>query len=165
MRRQRRSPRLAGYDYSQAGAYFVTFCTHERQHLFGEVIDGMIQLTPAGAIAWRCWDEIPVHFPTVEIDHVVVMPNHVHGIIVIQSTPPAPDSKTPAPPSLNTVIGLYKSTVTKFIRREDDPSIAQVWQRSYHDHVIRTEEELARIRDYINTNPQRWHEDTYYPSM
>jgi hypothetical protein len=80
---QRRSIRLAGYDYAQAGAYFVTICAGGRNCLFGEIIDGEMQLNDAGRVATRCWNEIPAHFHHAALDEFVVMPNHVHGIIFI----------------------------------------------------------------------------------
>ena len=79
----RRSIRLKGYDYSQAGAYFVTICTQSRECLFGEIVDGGMRLNSAGDITCQCWDDIPTHFPHVDLDAFVVMPNHVHGIVVI----------------------------------------------------------------------------------
>ncbi|HNK83929.1 MAG TPA: hypothetical protein PKL41_01895, partial [Flavobacteriales bacterium] len=79
----RRSIRLKGYDYTQAGAYFVTACTHERAHLFGDVDNGMMAPNAMGMVAQRCWDAIPEHMPMVALDEFVVMPNHIHGIIVI----------------------------------------------------------------------------------
>ena len=84
--RNRRSIRLQGYDYSQAGAYFVAFCTHNRECLFGEIVNGEMRLNDAGNIAGQCWDDIPIHFPHVDRDECVVMPNHIHGIVVITGT-------------------------------------------------------------------------------
>ncbi|MBK9124089.1 MAG: hypothetical protein IPM16_13370 [Chloroflexi bacterium] len=81
--RHRRSIRLQGYDYTQSGAYFVTICTRDRTCLFGEIADGTMTLNPVGEVVQACWDAIPTHFPTVELDAFVVMPNHVHGILVI----------------------------------------------------------------------------------
>jgi len=82
-RHHRRSIRLSGYDYSQAGAYFITICTQDRACLFGDVVDGEMRLNDAGRVAQQCWRQIPAHFPNVELDEFVVMPNHVHGILVI----------------------------------------------------------------------------------
>lgn len=79
----RRSIRLPGYDYSRAGAYFVTICAQDRACLFGDIADGVMRLNDAGRVVERCWHEIPIHFPHVELDEFVIMPNHVHGIIVI----------------------------------------------------------------------------------
>jgi len=86
-RRHRRSIRLREYDYSQAGAYFITICTHERICLFGDIMNGEMRLNEAGRIVQQYWDQIPQHFPHVELGEFIVMPNHVHGIIVIAETP------------------------------------------------------------------------------
>ncbi len=91
---RRRSIRLRGYDYAQPGAYFVTICTYRRQPLFGEVVDGEMRLNAAGRVARRCWLEIPQHFPHVQLDEFVIMPNHVHGILVIVEHP-YPDAVDP----------------------------------------------------------------------
>ncbi len=79
----RRSPRLKGYDYSQTGVYFLTVCTYQREHLFGEVVNGVMQLNSYGAIVERCWDGLPGHYRHIALDYFVVMPNHVHGIVII----------------------------------------------------------------------------------
>jgi REP element-mobilizing transposase RayT len=80
---QRKSPRLQSYDYGQSGAYFVTLCTHQRRQVFGEVVNQTMRLTAAGMMAQECWFAIPDHYPDVELDAFVVMPNHVHGILVL----------------------------------------------------------------------------------
>jgi REP element-mobilizing transposase RayT len=82
-RRHRRSIRLKGYDYSQEGAYFITICTQDRVCLFGDIVDGKMRLNDKGQHVEKCWHEILVHFPNVELDEFVIMPNHVHGILVI----------------------------------------------------------------------------------
>ena len=105
--RQRKSPRLQGYDYSNSGVYFVTICTHNRQHIFGSINNGNMMLSAMGHIASACWDAIPDHFPSVELDVSIVMPNHVHGIIVLPG----------GGATLGTIIGNYKAAVTRLIRR------------------------------------------------
>ena len=98
-RHHRRSIRLRGYDYSQAGAYFVTACVQSRECLFGAVADGELRLNRYGEIVMRCWDELPAHYPTVELDAFVVMPNHIHGILVLTGAlaPTSPPSPNPMP--------------------------------------------------------------------
>jgi len=97
----RRSIRLPGYDYAQAGAYFVTLCTQGRECLFGNVVDGVMQLNDAGLVAEKCWLEIPMHFPRVVLDAVIIMPNHVHGILVItDSTVVGANNHSPLPSPL-----------------------------------------------------------------
>jgi REP element-mobilizing transposase RayT len=165
---KRRSIRLKAFDYSEAGAYFVTVSTHQRQCLLGEVIDGRVQLTAWGGIVAKCWHAIQEHFPEVEPDAFVVMPNHVHGILIIAPTAPVAAGARHASPlrargvqpkSLGAVIGSFKSSSPKDIRRlQADPEVG-VWQRNYYEHVVRNEASLNRIREYIATNPARWELD------
>ena len=179
---QRKSPRLQGYDYSQSGAYFVTICTAGRAHLFGEIVDGEMVLNDYGRTAETCWAEIPDHHPTADIDLYVIMPNHVHGIIVIDddivsstggrdvsrpyenadvgtpymaSVSPKTDQKHP---TLGTIIGTYKAAVTRKIHHPD----LKIWQGRYHDHIIRNEKSLNKLREYVLYNPARWEDDVFY---
>jgi REP element-mobilizing transposase RayT len=124
--RGRKSPRLQGYDYTQGGAYFITICTHQRLHLFGEIINGEMKRNAWGQIAAACWDQIPNHYPHVHIDSHVVMPNHVHGILCIINDPKPPPgtsdrrtstpvgttymSSTQTPPPPNTPTDQYRPT-------------------------------------------------------
>ena len=151
--RQRKSPRLKGYDYSREGAYFITICTHNRVHLFGHIADDEMHLSPVGEIAVARWDAIPDHYPDVDLDTFIVMPNHVHGILLLTGKS---DFKT----VLGRVINGYKGAVTAGVCRQHLGII--VWQSRYHDHIIRGETDLNRIRQYVLTNPARWQEDTFY---
>lgn len=176
---RRRSIRLRGYDYSQAGAYFVTICTQHRECLFGKITDQVMRLNDAGAIAAKCWQGIPLHFPHAALDEWTVMPNHVHGIIVITDTAGrgtacrAPTHRAPATErfgkpvsgSLPTVVRSYKSAVTRHINILRTTPGNRLWQRNYWDHVIRNETELHRIRQYIRNNPTRWQEDALHPDQ
>jgi len=168
----RRSIRLKGYDYSQAGAYFITLCTKNRQYLFGNVVDGKMILNHAGMATQNCWLEIPKHFPNTILDEFVIMPNHIHGIIVInvgannyspqhlpqqnylsvQSSPFQSPSQT-----IGSVIRGFKIGVTKWFRQNTD--VYDVWQRNYYEHIIRNDEELNAICQYIINNPLNWQED------
>ncbi len=184
-RHHRRSIRLKGYDYSQAGAYFITIVTQDRACLFGEVVNGEMQLNAAGWIVHQCWEEIPAHFPHVSLDAFVVMPNHVHGIIVItehrgtacperrgtacpeRSTAcRAPTEKFghPVAGSVPTVIRSFKSAATKYINTMRGTPAVPVWQRNYYEHIIRNEKSLNRIRQYITNNPARWEMDRENPA-
>lgn len=149
---QRKSPRLQGYDYTQSGAYFITICTYKRAHWFGHIEGGSMMPNQIGQIAADCWAAIPDHFAAVTLDVAVVMPNHVHGIIVLAGGGVA----------LGTVIGTYKAAVTRQIRRECSAPPTTVWHTRYHDHIIRSEQALERIREYILYNPARWQADTFY---
>jgi putative transposase len=174
----RRSIRLQGYDYSQAGAYFVTMCTQNRELLFvaDEVVD-MIQ---------RWWNKLPEKFPGVETDAFVIMPNHSHGIIVTVGVNPRVDPgqtreygqthgsapTNPAPtndaPTLGTIIQWFKTmTTNEYIRGVKElnwpPFPGKLWQRNYYEHIIRNDRELNAIRQYIIDNPAKWAQDRDNP--
>ena len=165
----RRSIRLKGQDYAEPGAYFITVCTHERACLFGHVVNGEMHLNDAGEIARRCWEDIPHHFPLVELDAFVVMPNHVHGMIVILGrgeksfAPTTTTTTTPQSPSraVGSIIRGFKIGVTKWFRANTD--VYSVWQRGYYEHIVRSEPELMAIREYILGNPVRWDDDENNP--
>jgi len=182
----RRSIRLPGYDYSGDGAYFVTMCVYQRECLFGDVVDGTVRLNDLGLVVRQCWGAISDHFSQVELDEFVVMPNHVHGIVVLNSdrAPVGAQHAAPGlmdtglrgraqhatplrnvvPGSLGAIIRSFKSAVTKRINEFRGNRGAQVWQRNYHEHVIRDENDLAAIRQYIVENPMKWIEDENYPA-
>lgn len=178
----RRSIRLKGYDYTQPGAYFVTICTQNRACLFGEIVEGKMLLNDAGRILQTVWDEISVHYAGVAIDAFVVMPNHIHGIVVLVGAAPCgrpPSGRVsslgqaqgPAPTiavSLPDVVHRFKTMTTK--RYADGvkrsgwlPFPGQLWQRNYYEHIIRDEESLNRIRQYIADNPVQWALDRENP--
>ena len=142
----RKNPRLNNYDYASHNYYFVTICTHEKMCLFGSPA----KLSAIGKIAAECMERIPIHFPGVTIDKWVVMPNHVHAIVML----PGNTAALPA------VIGQYKAAVTKAARRVQ-PDI-QIWQSSFHDHIIRNQMDYERIWAYIDANPVRWTDDCFY---
>jgi REP element-mobilizing transposase RayT len=166
----RRSIRLAGFDYKRRGAYFVTVCTWGRACLFGTIVKGRMVLNDAGRAAAECWQRIPEHFPKVELDEWVVMPNHLHGIIMIASGPVEANDHSPCqigwsqPPwptgtsrTIGSIVRGFKIGVTKWYRQRS--GISQVWQRNYWDHVVRHERELMRIRRYVVNNPIHWDQD------
>lgn len=178
----RKSIRLTDFDYSQAGGYFVTMVTWHRDMLFGKIVNGVMQLNDFGTIADECWREITKHFPFVDLGAYVVMPNHVHGIIVIRAddstsdgivaqhvgatqcvapTPTITRPKGPKPNSLGAIIGAYKSAVSYRINKEHNAT--GIWQRNYYEHIIRDDKDLQRITDYIEANPLRWDEDDENP--
>ena len=181
----RRSIRLQGYDYSQAGAYFVTVCTQNRECLFGEIVNGEMLLNDAGKTIQSVWDEIPAHYPGIDIDASIVMPNHIHGIVVIVGAAPcgrprpAPcgrpglahsqdgQARGPAPTglSLPDVVHRFKTMTTKRyadgVKRNGWSMFpGKLWQRNYWEHIVRNEPELNRIREYIHTNPAQWELDS-----
>ncbi|MBL8098956.1 MAG: hypothetical protein JNK81_07225 [Anaerolineales bacterium] len=171
----RRSIRLKGYDYSQAGAYFVTMVTWQREFLFGSIVNGEMNLNERGKIVNDCWHEIPNHYGNVELGTFVIMPNHVHGIIFIHENRNATNLShsvgarhaSPLPPkgvssgSLGAIVGSFKSAVTKRIGKELNET--GIWQRNYYEHIIRDEKDLKNKTDYIEANPMLWDEDDENP--
>lgn len=172
----RRSIRLKEYDYSMPGGYFVTICTIDKIILFGEIINGEMQLSPQGMIAQQCWDEIPQHFHNVELDAFVCMPNHVHGIINIYDTTVVGTRHAvslqgnehyakPVHGSLSTIVRSYKSAATKRIHEINNTPHTQIWQPRFYEHVVRGEKDLHNIRRYILGNPSQWESDEEYPPI
>jgi putative transposase len=170
---KRKSPRLQGYDYSQSGAYFVTICTYQRAHLFGDIREDAMHLNPIGEIACQRWQAIPHHHSNAELDLFVIMPNHMHGIIILTDevgTRPASSAATlrdnrpqrVQSGSLSIIIGSYKSGTTRRIRVHLRTPGRIVWQGRYHDHIIRSPADLDRIREYVLNNPARWTADRFY---
>ena len=161
--------RLPQFDYAQQGAYFVTLCSRNRTCLFGEILNGEMRSTDLGQLARVTWHEIPTHFPHVELDASVIMPNHLHGVIIIAdgrvgATHASPEPSGPPKRSLGAIVGAYKSAVTKHANRLGLLPDRPIWQRSYYDHVIRSDAALGRIRQYIANNPARWAEDPENPA-
>ena len=177
---RRRSNRLSGFDYSQAGAYFVTIVAQGRLCLFGEVSDAAMRLNDAGRMAWRVWETLPQRFPSVELDYFVVMPNHVHGVIFLHrpllgagdraTTRVAPTGQSSVSfPRLGNVLGAYKSlTTVEYARRVRadrwQPFFKRLWQRNYYERIIRDQNELDRAREYIVNNPLKWALDRENPT-
>jgi len=166
----RRSLRLREYDYSQAGAYFITICTKNRECTFGDVLDGDMVLNDAGRVVAEEWMKSADVRNEIELDAFVVMPNHLHGIVLIRrgDRPVAPTSEPipvsgPKPKSIGSFIAGFKPTVTKRINELRNTTGAKLWQRNYYEHVIRDEGDLNRVRQYIMDNPARWAEDENNP--
>ena len=169
------SSRLPNWDYGCNAMYFVTICTAHRECYFGNITDGKMELSEIGEIAHRYWTEIPNHFPFVELGEFVVMPNHVHGIIIIDKPeyefgdvppPPAPSppqnyGNTFGPQSQNlaSIIRGYKTGVKKHATLN---RIDFAWQSRFHDHIIRNDVSFQRISEYIQNNPSNWADDKLY---
>jgi len=171
----RKSIRLKGYDYSQAGLYFVTICTQNRECLFGNITDAKMILNDAGKMVEKCWYEIPNHFPNTRLHPMVVMPNHFHGIIELVGTKnhsPVVGAKNISPlrsPSktIGSVVRGFKIGVTKWFREKYPnhfPVGQSVWQRNYWEHIIQNENEYHRITQYIINNPVKWYNDKLHNS-
>ena len=162
----RKLTRLTGFDYTLSGAYFVTLVTWNRQHLFGQIIDSEMHLSSIGEIVSRVWANTAIIRPNVHVDVFVVMPNHLHGIIIIDGngrgeTVSRPDKEISGiqSGSLGAIIGQIKSISTKNINTHRSSPGAPVWQRNYYDHIIRDEAEMERIYQYILQNPSSWADD------
>jgi REP element-mobilizing transposase RayT len=185
----RRSIRLKGYDYSQAGAYFVTICTQNRLHLFGEITNDEIVLNEAGMMVEKWWNELKNKYPDIELDEFVVMPNHFHGILQIFDTNTVGADLRVCPDNvgehkekgkhkeegkhiglpLQRMMQWFKTMSTnEYIRNVKNnhwtPFIKKLWQRNYYDHIVRNENELNRIREYIIINPMQWQCDRENPN-
>lgn len=155
--RQRKSPRLPGYDYTQTGVYFVTICTHQRAWVFGDICQDTMQPSALGEIADTELGALADFWDSVTSEQHIVMPNHVHALIVLSGEPGT------KPPTLGSVIGNYKAGVTRTAREQGLLAVDErLWQVRYHDHIVRDEQRLNVIRAYIETNPARWHADTFY---
>lgn len=163
------SARRPGWDYSAAGYYFVTLCTKNRIRHFGRVINGDLELTPIGEVVVEEWIRTGELRPNVELDEWILMPNHMHAILVI--THPVPpkenaDKKIPPPSrlignSLGSIIGQFKGACTKRIMNGIEPEFG--WQTRFWDRVIRDQAELSRAQIYIRNNPLKWEADHNNP--
>jgi putative transposase len=175
----RQHARMKGFDYHSSHAYFVTICTGQRACVFGEVVKDEVRLSRCGIIASECWLAIPEHHPHVELDAFVVMPNHVHGLLLfagdvceatatselpVAATPASPRAHGPSAGSLSAVIGSFKSAVSRQINRMRPGSAKDLWQTNFYEHVVRNDRAHDRIRDYIFSNPQRWADDEENPN-
>jgi REP element-mobilizing transposase RayT len=190
-RHHRRSIRLKGYDYTQAGAYFVTMVTYQRDCLFGEIKNESMILNDLGKIIQWEWLDLPKRFRYIELGMYVVMPNHFHAILIFREivgatrhgltdasvgNAPAPTVPTdgidgspllprgPKPASLGAVISQFKSRATKRIWKIPAFNGTSIWQRNYHEHIIRNEREMDQIWRYIESNPAQWDDDDENPS-
>jgi putative transposase len=184
-KRQRRSIRLPGYDYAQAGGFFVTIVTKDRGCLFGEMFEGEKRLNEYGRVIQMVRDELSGHYSTVECDAFVVMPNHVHAIIILgedrvvgvsdvgaglkpaRGVVAGPNSVRaglkPAP-TLPEIIRAFKTFSARRVNQMRNTPGLPVWQRNYYEHIIRSEDELMRIREYIANNPPQWEMDRENPN-
>lgn len=181
---RRCSSRLRGYDYSKAGAYFITICSKGRECLFGDIVHGEMRVNDAGNMIHAAWNDLPARFNKMERDEFIVMPNHVHGIVVLicrgeSCIRPSFSSSTKQgyhkdrpygtlSDSIGRIAQALKSMTThqyiNGVRRSAwKPFSGKLWQRNYWDHVIRNESELDRIRAYIMNNPAQWASDQLNP--
>ncbi len=167
---RRSSIRLKSFDYNSPTEYFVTICTYERECFFGEIQFGKMRLSQVGTIARQCWMDIPDHFSNIELDEYKVMPNHVHGIIRVlfrvgtrHAVSLHRQFSKPIRGSISTIIGSFKSATTKICHDVGIPEFA--WQPRFHDHIIRDQNDLNRIRKYIRDNVENWEMDEENPKV
>ena len=187
----RRSIRLKEYDYSQAGAYFITICCEDRICRYGEIVgvglaparftethDGIVQtqgfapsmqMNKYGQIAYNEWAKLPERFPNFELDVFQIMPNHIHGIIVLNEITHLQNNIGQPQgfllPTIGDIVGGYKSLVSNeclTIFKTNNETMGKLWQRNYHEHIIRDEQSYQRISDYIINNPSKWKDDKFY---
>ncbi|MFD2583988.1 transposase [Pedobacter vanadiisoli] len=157
----RRSIRLKGYDYSKAGAYFITICCEDRLHRFGKVVDDEMILNESGKIAYNEWINLSDRFSNFELDVFQIMPNHMHGIIVLSSS----RATARVAPTIANIIGAYKSIVSNAclqLYKSHNKIMRKLWQRNYYEHIIRNERAYQNISNYIINNPSKWNEDKFY---
>lgn len=156
---KRKHNRLAQYDYNTPGAYFVTVCTKDRRELFWADVGASIArpqdiaLSEFGAVVEKAIQNIPSHYPAVNVDKYVIMPNHIHLMLRICCDA---DGRPMVAPTISTVVQQMKGYVTKAIG-------SSLWQRSFHDHVVRDEKDYREIWQYIDENPMKWEEDVFFP--
>ena len=171
----RRSIRLPEFDYSTVGMYFVTICAFKRRCIFGEIRENKIFLSPLGQIVSSCWIETPQHFPNVKTETCVVMPNHIHGILTIDSkrTDARPQNKPaagvesfgkPTPGSIPTIVRSFKAAASRLARELGTAKGESIWHKGYYEHVVRNTKEYVEITNYIIRNPARWAEDEDNPN-
>jgi putative transposase len=181
---QRKSIRLSEYDYSFPNWYYITICTYERRNLFGKINNDKLILNKLGKVVEEEWIKTKEIRKYVDLDYFVIMPNHLHGIIIIEQSIEdvgatrrvaqnkedraiqriAPTKKTLISNSLGSIIGQFKSKVTKRLREISGNSDLKIWQRNYYEHIIRNEIDLQNIRKYITLNPLKWEIDEYFNS-
>jgi REP element-mobilizing transposase RayT len=155
---RRKRLRAEGYDYASHGSYFVTLCVDNMEERFGNVVDGHVILNDAGQLIEAGWEDLSTRFPSVLLDMYIVMPNHLHGIVSIDHTLEC------QPPTLSRVVQVFKSITTIAYGRGVKvglfpPYVRGLWQRGFHDRILRDDRMLERAQGYIEGNPGRWEEN------
>jgi REP element-mobilizing transposase RayT len=165
--KSRNSLRLAGYDYSQPGAYFITLVVFRREQIFRKIENSEIKLSPAGKIVYQVWRSLPTRYPQIEIGSAVIMPDHFHGVIEVKSAAVAAIHELPQLGEIRLsrrrmtiplVVGYFKMNVAKKVNKLFGTPGRPLWQRNYYEHVIRNEKEYDRIQLYIDANISNWKE-------
>ena len=183
MKTRKNSLRLDNYNYSWAGAYFITICSYKKESLFGKINDFSMKLNDFGKIVQSCWDQISGKYKNIDLGDFVIMPNHIHGIIlIVGAIHESPETKRTIYKSscnngvirelplrverrnmlLSKIIGRFKMNSSKLINNIRSSAGAHIWQRGYYDHIIRNDEDLNNIKQYIQNNPQNWQTDNNF---
>lgn len=154
---KRKTTRIPRHDYSSKGYYFVTLLCKDRKPLFGAIEGTEVRLNEAGEIAYKCWTEIPEHFPHIRLEDFIIMPDHIHGVLYITETQSSGEYQVHAyqkvvPRSIGSVVRGYKIGVTKWFRNRGDASV--IWHRNYHC-VSLLWQDVGRVNEYIRNNPKR----------
>ena len=161
----RHAIRLRGYDYSRAGAYFVTICVRDRAPILGTIVEDRVDHTDCGRAVADCWRWLAERYPHVDLDEWIVMPNHLHGIVVIGDGDQGRSGTGPVRRKpLGGMVGAFKTVSTQRVNLLRGRAGEPVWQRDFHEHIIRNEEELDRIRRYVASNPLHWALDRENPA-
>ena len=167
----RRNNRLKDYDYTSNGYYFITVCVENHQQIFGTIGNNQMQLNDAGNMINTILNQIPENYAGIDLDEHIVMPNHIHGImnIAVGARSPRPGSPRPdnnkiigrgnRAPTIGNIIAYFKYQTTNQINESQNTPGKKIWQRNYHDRIIRNDESLNNIRDYIINNPKTWEKD------
>ena len=160
---KRKNLRLSHYDYSESGYYFITICSHHMKCIFGNISDSNMYLTEVGNIIEQSWKQSSKLRQNISLHEFVIMPNHFHAIVEIKellsnSSLLTDNRKT----KLGDIVKGFKSSVTGSARRLHGLDRMIIWQRGYHEHVIRNEESLMKIKEYVINNPLKWELDRYY---
>ena len=156
---------MAGYDYSQCGAYFVTICVYNRKRLLGNIMGEKIELNEIGVMVKHAWECLPQHYPYVSIGEFVVMPNHFHGILLIaddlggSETILGGSRTAPTRKSVGRLVGMFKTVTSKRFNEMRYSSGEKIWQRNFYEHIIRDDDDYMRILWYIQANPSNWRND------
>lgn len=159
---QRKANRLKNFDYASINYYYVTLCAKNKKHYFGKIENSQPVLNQVGKLLKETWESLPRIFSGIELDASIIMPNHFHGIIIFNHPPKYINAQKPA--TLSQIVGAFKSKTNVLARKNILPQFKQVelWQKTFYDRVIRNDQELLKIREYIQNNPLKWELDEYY---
>ena len=174
MKKERKHIRLSDWDYSSSGIYFITICCHNRQPFLGRIIKNEINYSKIGLIALQYWLAIPEHFPDVKLDELIIMPNHIHGILILNNRSAVGTRHgvsrlnrnqfaKPIKNSVSVIINQYKSSVKRWCNKNGFNDFK--WQSRFYDRIVHNENSIDRIREYIRNNPNNWKEDDLNNSL